>query len=71
MSLRQFFFAVGTLASETVMRRRVAQIWLTTGAVPVAHIVADLDDSDASAHRLRPAPRVTRRATVSRRAHPC
>jgi hypothetical protein len=70
MSLRQFLFAVGKRAGEAATRRRLARIWLTTGAVPVAHIVADADDWDASTRLPRPAPRVKRRA-VSRRVHPC
>ena len=71
MSLRQFLFAVGSIASEVAMRQRLAQIWLATGAVPVAHIVAEPDDSDASGLLERLAPRVKRRAIASRRVRQC
>ena len=33
---------------DVVMPRRVMDVWLATGAVPVAHMVADLDEIDAS-----------------------
>ena len=32
--------------NEGVMLRRMAKWWLATGTVPVAHIVADLNDAD-------------------------
>ena len=31
---------------DVVMPRRVMEVWLATGAVPVAHMVADLDEID-------------------------
>ena len=36
---------------EPVVPRRIVDVWLATGAVPVAHMVADLDMIDADAPR--------------------
>ena len=71
MSLRQFVSAVGTRAREAAMRRRLTQVWLTTGAVPVVHIVAELDAMDVPALCMQPALRVWQPATADRRRHRC
>ena len=38
---------------EAMMPRRVMKVWLATGAVPVAHMVADLDEIDDHAIVMR------------------
>jgi len=69
MSLRQTVLAFASRIGEASMLRRLTQAWLATGAVPVVHIVADLDDADLPALLvLQPVP-VRRGATVSRRVH--
>ena len=63
--------------NEGVMLRRMAKRWLATGAVPVAHIVADLNDAEEviTISTVAPAARPTSSAlpaTVAfRRSVPC
>ena len=71
MSLRQIVVAFGTRASEAAIRRRLTHVWLTTGAVPVAHMVAESDDVDVPALRLQPALRVWQPRSVGRRLRQC
>ena len=54
MSLYRFAVAFGTRLSEAAQLRRLSRAWLTTGAVPVAHIVAEPGDIDVPALRLQP-----------------
>jgi hypothetical protein len=46
--LRQLLAAIRLRASEAALCSRLAQAWLATGAVPVVHLVAELDDLDAA-----------------------
>lgn len=54
-SLRNLL-AASRAASEGRVLRRLTKIWLATGTVPVAHMVADSDDAAATVSlALRPA----------------
>jgi hypothetical protein len=56
MSTRQARRAVNRQRNEAAMLRRAVNRWLTTGTVPVAHIVADLDELEDAPVVLAPAP---------------
>ena len=70
MSVRQFVRAFAARVSDDATLRRLMQVWLTTGAVPVVHMVAELDDMDVPALILQPMRRTPQLAT-GRRGHPC
>jgi hypothetical protein len=70
MSVRQFVRAFAARVSDDATLRRLMQVWLTTGAVPVAHMVAEPDDMDVPALILQPVRRTPQRAT-GRRVHAC
>lgn len=43
---RQHLLSDSTRVSEAAILRRLTKIWLTTGAVPVAHMVAEPDEAE-------------------------
>ena len=56
MSTRLVRRAVNRQTNEAAMLRRAVDRWLTTGTVPVAHIVADLNELEDAPVVLPPAP---------------
>ena len=55
MSTRLARRAVNRQRNEAAMLRRAVDRWLTTGTVPVAHIVADLNELEDAPVVLPPA----------------
>ena len=70
MSVCQFVRAFAARVSDDAMLRRLMHVWLTTGAVPVAHMVAEPDDMDVPALILQPVRR-TPQFAAGQRVHPC
>jgi hypothetical protein len=56
MSVRQLYRVGRRLKNESVMLQRMAERWLATGTVPVAYIVADLNEPDDTSAMLAGPP---------------
>ena len=69
----EFLSIVTTALDEAAILDRVAGVWLTTGVVPVAHIVADADDAEScmpAPEAGAPAPSATMVPAASQRRRP-
>ena len=49
---RDVLATLAEVVSELALVRRLTSVWIATGVVPVAHIVAELDDPEMTARPM-------------------